>query len=46
MDQERSAFLTAMIESELEDAVGKENVSTTTADRLIYGYDCYWLSNH
>ncbi len=46
MDQQRSAFLTAMIESELEDAVGKDNVSATTADRLIYGYDCYWLSNH
>ena len=44
--EQRSSFLTAMIESELEDAVGRENVSTSMADRLIYGYDCYWLSNH
>ena len=46
MEQQKSAFLLAMIESELEDAVGRENVSKATADRLIYGYDCYWLSNH
>lgn len=45
MNQDVS-FFKVMIESELEDAVGRENVSNTTADRLIYGYDCYWLSNH
>jgi alkyldihydroxyacetonephosphate synthase len=41
----RSTFLQTAIESELEDAVGRENVSTAISDRLVYGYDCYWLSN-
>lgn len=44
--EQHSTFLNVMIESELEDAVGRENVSKRTSDRLIYGYDCYWLSNH
>ena len=38
------AFMPDMILSELEDAVGRENVSTAEADKLTYGVDYFWLS--
>ena len=41
---EQNYFFTEMIRSELEDAVGKENVDYSVAGRLIHGVDCFWLS--
>ena len=37
-------FLFTMILSELEDAVGRENVSTREIDKLTHSVDYYWLS--
>ena len=39
-----NAFLDAMILTELEDAVGKENCSTREIDKLTHSVDYYWLS--
>ena len=33
-----------MIRSELEDAVGVENVSTKEIERAVYSVDYFWLS--
>ena len=37
-------FLQAMILTELEDAVGKENCSTKEIDKVTHSVDYYWLS--
>ena len=37
-------FLFAMILTELEDAVGKENCSTRAIDKVTHSVDYYWLS--
>lgn len=37
-------FLFSMILTELEDAVGCENCSTRTIDKLAHSVDYYWLS--
>jgi len=37
-------FMTDMILTELEDAVGRENCSTREIDKLTHGVDYYWLS--
>ncbi|MCQ2446701.1 MAG: FAD-binding oxidoreductase, partial [Clostridia bacterium] len=37
-------FMTDMILTELEDAVGRENTSTREIDKLTHGVDYYWLS--
>ena len=37
-------FLFAMILTELEDAVGKENCSTRAIDKATHSVDYYWLS--
>ena len=39
-----NAFLTDMILSELEDAVGRENCSARPIDKLTHGVDYFWLS--
>ena len=41
---EFKSFMVNMIRSELEDAVGVENVSDTHAEKLIHGVDYFWLS--
>ncbi len=41
--QERSLMF-QMIRSELEDAVGAENVSTKKSERAVYSVDYFWLS--
>lgn len=41
--QERSLMF-HMIRSELEDAVGAENVSTKKSERAVYSVDYFWLS--
>ena len=41
---ERKAFMFDMVLSELEDAVGAENVSTREADKIVYGVDYFWVS--
>lgn len=41
---ERSEFLHAMILTELEDAVGKENCSVKEIDKVTHSVDYYWLS--
>jgi len=38
------AFMGSMIQSEIEDIVGEENVSTAESERLVYGVDYFWLS--
>ena len=40
---ERKAFMGDMIRSELEDAVGVENVSVSVSDRMTYGVDYFWV---
>lgn len=40
---EYKAFMPDMILTELEDAVGRENVSTRESDRMIYGVDYFWV---
>ena len=37
-------FMTEFIRSELEDAVGVENVSSTKGEKLAYGTDYFWVS--
>ena len=37
-------FMTEFIRSELEDAVGVENVSSCGGDKLAYGTDYFWVS--
>lgn len=37
-------FLQDQILSELEDAVGRENCSTRTVDKMAHGVDYFWLS--
>ena len=37
-------FMCEMIRSELEDAVGRENVSMSEGERLAYGTDYFWIS--
>jgi len=41
---EFQSFMKNMVISELEDAIGEENVSINEADRLSYGVDYYWVS--
>ena len=41
---ERRAFMSNMVLSELEDAVGVENVSCNKADKLTYGVDYFWIA--
>ncbi|MDY3868015.1 MAG: FAD-binding oxidoreductase [Pyramidobacter sp.] len=41
---ELKAFMSNMIQTELEDAVGEENVSSSNADKLTYGVDYFWVS--
>jgi len=41
---EFKAFMIDMIRNELEDAVGVENVSTSSAEKLTYGVDYFWVS--
>lgn len=41
---EMKSFMNNMVLSELEDAVGAENVSISKADRLTYGVDYFWVS--
>ena len=41
---EAKAFMKDMIQSELEDVVGTENVSTKASDREVYGVDYFWIS--
>jgi len=38
-----ASYLFEMVFSELEDAVGAENVSTREADKLAYSCDYYWV---
>ncbi len=40
---ERKAFMADMIRTELEDAVGVENVSVSDSERLTYGVDYFWI---
>lgn len=44
MQYKMNEFLFAMILTELEDAVGKENCSTRTIDKVTHSVDYYWLS--
>jgi alkyldihydroxyacetonephosphate synthase len=37
-------FMVNMIQNELEDVVGEENVSVLEADKLTYGVDYFWIS--
>ena len=41
---EFKGFMVNMVQSELEDAVGVENVSCTHAEQITYGVDYFWLS--
>ena len=41
---EHRAFMINMIQSELEDAVGVENVSVRPTDQLVYGVDYFWVA--
>jgi len=41
---ELKAFMVNMVLSELEDAVGRENVSESKADKLSHGVDYFWVS--
>nr|WP_300769191.1 FAD-binding oxidoreductase [uncultured Acetatifactor sp.] len=38
------SFMSDMIRFELEDVVGRENVSTTEAERATYSVDYFWIS--
>lgn len=44
MNYKMNEFLFTMILTELEDAVGKENCSTRTIDKVSHSIDYYWLS--
>ena len=37
-------FMTDMILTELEDAVGRENCSMKAIDKMTHGVDYFWLS--
>ena len=37
-------FMSDMIRSELEDAVGQDNVSVSSGEKLAYGTDYFWVS--
>ena len=37
-------FMTDMVLTELEDAVGRENCSTREIDKITHGVDYFWLS--
>ena len=39
-----NGFMFDMVCSELEDAVGRKNVSTSKTDQLVYGVDYFWIS--
>lgn len=39
-----NSFMSDMILSELEDAVGRENVSVSKGEKLAYGTDYFWIS--
>ena len=39
-----NSFMTDIIASELEDAVGRENCSTREIDKLTHSVDYFWLS--
>lgn len=41
---EFKAFMVDMVRSELEDAVGREHVSISQADKLSHGVDYFWVS--
>lgn len=41
---EFKAFMLDMVQGELEDAVGVENVSSSHADKLTYGVDYFWVA--
>ena len=41
---EFKGFMLEMIRSELEDAVGVENVSSQSAGKLAHGVDYFWIS--
>lgn len=41
---ERKSFMVNMVLSELEDAVGVENVSISNADKVTYGVDYFWIA--
>ena len=41
---QKKSFMTDMIIFELEDAVGKENVSISETERSVYTVDYFWLS--
>lgn len=41
---ELKAFMVNMVQSELEDAVGTENVSIGEAEKLTYGVDYFWIA--
>ena len=41
---ELQAFMIDMVKSELEDAVGRSNVSVSASDKLSYGVDYFWIS--
>lgn len=41
---ELKEFMVNMVQSELEDAVGCDNVSVSAADRLSYGVDYFWVA--
>ncbi len=40
---ERKAFMNGMIQTELEDVVGRDNLSCSVSDRAAYGVDYYWV---
>lgn len=40
---ERKAFMNGMIQTELEDVVGRDNLSCSVSDRATYGVDYYWV---
>lgn len=41
---EMKAFMADMVRFELEDIVGRENVSTQSSDTSTYGVDYFWIS--
>ena len=41
---ELKAFMINMVQNELEDAVGTENVSVKSAEKLTYGVDYFWVA--
>ncbi len=41
---EIKSFMVNMVQHELEDVVGTENVSVSPVDKLIYGVDYYWTA--